>query len=422
MKKIAYYIFFLVLLSNCFFTKLNAQNNNSPYSIIGIGDLEQSYLDRTSGMGHAGVALSGARAQYMANPASLSMLDEHFFNFEIAVRYRGVNYYGQPIDIVNNNQSSDIQFKRIAMAIKVRPKWAIGFGLSPFSTANYSFYANKVVQGTPQTFSAYYTGTGSTNLFYITNSYKFSDHFSVGLQASYLFGQLGQTETISGTGLDSNLVTNKNTYLNNPYLKFGMQYRTKIAKKWKLAIGASGSLQTKLNSVTSLLVTDGTTTLINNPQYSVGYFTLPDMYTAGIALTYKEDYTFAADYTFQNWQSLNYRGLSYNLVNSSRLNLGFEYSKKNTYRDLKAEKTFYQAGFFAGKSYVNVSGQQIDNIGGTVGIGFNALRSSLTGQVSLEGGVRGTTINGLVQEDYLQVTFILGFREFWLPRHFRRYD
>lgn len=422
MKKIDLYILLLVFTFTTLCSKAVAQNNNSPYSIIGIGDLEQSYLDRTSGMGHAGVALSGGRTMYMANPASLSMLDEHFFNFEITARYRGVSYTGQPIDLVNNNQSADIQFKRIAMAIKVRPKWAIGFGLTPFSTANYSFYSNKVIQGTQQTFPAYYTGTGSTNLFYITNSYKFSDHFSVGLQASYLFGQLGQTETISGTGLDSNLVTTKNTYLNNPYLKLGVQYRTKIGKKWKVALGASGSMQTKLNSLTSLNVTDGTTTLIDNPQYNIGTFTLPDMYTAGIALTYKDDYTFAADYTYQDWRKLNYSGLSYNLVNSNRVNVGFEYSKKAKFRDITAEKSFFQAGFFYGKSYVNIAGQQIDNIGGTLGTGFNALRSTLSVQVNLEGGVRGTTINGLVKENYLQVTFILGFREFWLPRHFRRYD
>ena len=63
-----------------------AQNNSSPYSIIGIGDIEKSSFDRTSGMGHAGVALSSNRYIYQANPASYAALDQHFFHFEAAAR------------------------------------------------------------------------------------------------------------------------------------------------------------------------------------------------------------------------------------------------------------------------------------------------------------------------------------------------
>ncbi|MFY8128077.1 MAG: hypothetical protein ACOVMM_06845, partial [Chitinophagaceae bacterium] len=47
-----------------------AQNNSSPYSIMGIGDIEKSSLDRTSGTGHAGVAMYSDRYMIAANPAS----------------------------------------------------------------------------------------------------------------------------------------------------------------------------------------------------------------------------------------------------------------------------------------------------------------------------------------------------------------
>lgn len=68
----------LVNSSNVF-----AQNNASPYSIVGIGDIEKSSFDRTSAMGHAGVALSSDatnRFLYHANPASYSGLQDKFFN------------------------------------------------------------------------------------------------------------------------------------------------------------------------------------------------------------------------------------------------------------------------------------------------------------------------------------------------------
>jgi len=421
MKKIQIIIASLVFLLSA--RTATAQNNNSPYSIIGIGDINQSYFDRTSGMGHAGIALSSNKFMYQGNPASFSMLDEHFFHFEVSSRFRGVSYSGIPINY-NNNQSSDIQFKRVAMAVKIKPKWATGFGLIPFGTANYSFYANRTIQGANLTIPAYYEGTGSTNQFYIMNSYKFSNTFSVGLQASYLFGQLKQTETISGTGLDSNLVTVKNIFLGNPYFKLGVQYRKKISTNLKIAVGATASLQTKLRANTSLLVTDGTTTLTNNQNYNNNYFTLPQIYTAGIAATLKDKYTFAVDYTNQSWSDLHYRGPGYSLVNSSRINAGVEYVNKVRYRDLTAEKYFLQAGFFYGKSYLNIYGQQLDDMGVTIGAGKNSsiINSTLSLQGALEIGRRGTTTYGLIRENYVQFTVIIGYRDFWLPRNFRRYD
>lgn len=40
---------------------LQAQNNASPYSIAGIGDIESGYFDRSSGMANTGVSLSSGK-------------------------------------------------------------------------------------------------------------------------------------------------------------------------------------------------------------------------------------------------------------------------------------------------------------------------------------------------------------------------
>lgn len=83
-----------ILLLNCLFLlagsiqSVRAQNNTSPYSIIGIGDIEKSSFDRSSGMGHAGLALSSKQFFYQANPAAFSSIDEHFFYFETNARYK----------------------------------------------------------------------------------------------------------------------------------------------------------------------------------------------------------------------------------------------------------------------------------------------------------------------------------------------
>src|ERR1700755_1188305 len=99
-------IFLFVLCLSCTIMAAHAQNNTSPYSIIGIGDIEKSAFDRTSGMGHAGIALSSNRFLFQANPASYSALDEHFFHFEVSSRYKSVGYSGTPITDPTQSQSS----------------------------------------------------------------------------------------------------------------------------------------------------------------------------------------------------------------------------------------------------------------------------------------------------------------------------
>ncbi len=403
-------------------SQAGAQNNTSPYSIIGIGDIEKSSFDRTSGMGHAGLALSSNRYLYQANPASYSGLDEHFFYFEVANRYKSVNYIGKPITDPTQSQSSDIQFKKAVLAIKIRPRWALSVGLTPYSTANYSFNATKTIQGSNLTTDAYYEGSGSINQFYVANSFAISKNLSVGVQASYLFGQLQEKETISSDIADSVLTTTRNIFLGNVQFKLGMQYKTKLSKKLSIAIGATISNKTKLTADYGLLVTDGSSVVINNEYYKSNYFTIPLTYSGGIAAVLDDTYTFAADYHFEGWSNQNYKGINYSLVNSRRFSAGAEYSKKLHYINGAVEKYFFQGGVFYSDSYLKIAGQQLSDYGLTFGAGVQLARSGFGLQGALELGTRGTTNNSLIKENYTQFNLTLSYRDFWISRKMKKYD
>lgn len=415
MKKIQIFIL-LVFLSVCA-QKAFSQNNTSPYSIIGIGDIEKSYFDRSAGMANTSNSLSSNRFLYHANPASYSSLDEHFFHVEVAARFKAVTYTGQPITSITSNQSNDLQFKKIVLAMKLRPWWSMSAGLLPFSTSNYSFYSTKPIQGSSLTATAYNEGTGSTNQLFITNSFKLAKGLSFGVQSSYLFGQMQQKETLITNITDSLLTTTKNVFLSNLYFKFGLQYHKKISSALTIAAGATGSLQTKLRANTSLVVKSGNSTLIDNQQYNNNFFNLPQMLGGGISATLKDKYTFAADYNYQAWSNLKYAGTGYTLVNSSRYSAGFEYSNKLRLRDQSFEKYFLQAGLFYSDSYLKINGQQLNDLGGTIGAGFTPLRNpKLVVQGALEIGKRGTTSYGLVKENYTQFTITFSYVDFWFKQ------
>ncbi len=408
---------------------VSGQNNNSPYSIYGIGDIEQSSFDRTSGMGHSGMALSSNRFLYNANPASISGLDDKFFNIELSGRAKFINYSGDPVTS-NSNSSSDLQIKKISLAIKIKPKWGMSIGLLPFSSANYSFNSNKYIIGAGNvSVPAYYQGSGSLSQLYLSNSYKLFKNFSIGLQSSYLFGQFSQTENIiSSFATDSGLTTIRKNVIGSAYFKPGFQFNTKVNSQLRLYFGGTATFKTSLNGVTSLSVSDGgivvptpQNTILEN--YKSVTFTLPARFAGSIAAKLKEKYTFSVDYSFQNWNSLNMQGITYKLVNSNFVSAGFEIAKLQRFRgsDVPFEKHFWQAGVFRNNSYLQINGQQVSTYGITLGGGKNFLRSNLGMQINTELGIRGMTTGGMIQENYAQVNIIFSYRDFWFVK-VKRFD
>lgn len=415
MKQISSIVIFLIIAINGW-----AQNNASPYSIIGIGDIEKGYFDRTTGMGYAGVALSSEKSIFNINPASYSALQDQFFHVETSIRYKGISYVGKPITEGTNNQSSDLVSKKIVFAIKLKPKWALSFGLLPYSSSNYSFTSQKTLQGTPLTATAAYQGSGSLNQAYVATGYKIAKGLSIGLQAGYLFGQQQQEETVASDLGNGSLYTKKNVFINNALFTAGLQYNYTVNKKLNIAIGATASNKTTLKADYNLLVQDGTQVIENSNNTKSNYFTLPITYTTGIAAILKNKYTFAIDYKHQDWNAVHYVGSNYSLINTDRISVGFEYSKKLTYLTQQYEKSFFQAGIFYGNSYLKMYGQQLKDYGATIGAGIHSMRNGLGIQGALELGTRGTTTNGLIKENYTQFTLTLLYRDFWFGK--RKYD
>lgn len=406
------YRYSLLLIFLTIGTAVWAQNNTSPYSIIGIGDIESSYFDRSAGMGDAGLSLSSGKFQFHANPASYSRLDDHFFSVELSGRFKGVSYKGSPVAGGVDN-SADMQMEKLALAIKVKPWWGVGFGLAPYSSSNYSFTSKKAIEGSPenQFLDAKYTGTGGLHKAYLANSFRPFKNFSVGVEMSYLWGSLSQDEvldasSVTGTVLD----TKRDYYLNKLYFKYGLLYNVKLSKKLGLSVGATVANKTRLNADYDLTVTEGNATIIQDSTYKNGFFTIPLTYAFGGSLNYDNKFTLAVDYQTQNWDDLNYKGLGYSLVNSNRLAAGFEYSDKlnNIF-----ERYYLQAGYYYANTYLQINNNQLKDRGFTLGAGLNSKRSQLSYQLNLQLGSRGTTQNGLLKENYTQVSLSLIYRDFW---------
>lgn len=416
---------YFILLMSCFGVKTFAQNTASPYSILGLGDIEKSSFDKTTGLGHAGVALTSDRYLLSSNPASLSFLSNPYYSnpfyFDVAVRYKNVNYSGDAVKNATTSQSNDLQFKKIAFAIKPKAKWGLSFGLMPFSNANYTFSAVKRVQGSNLTVDANYVGTGSTNLLYLSNSYSITPKLSIGVQTNLMFGQLSNSEYIYSAITDSVLATVENVFLYKLTAKGGFIYKDTINKDWNFSVGATAQLKSNIGARTETTVTNGGNPIKTTVLQENNYTSLPNMFTSGIALHYKSNYTFVADYATQQWHSVN---STYN--NSNRFSVGFQYTNFATTRDNRGntyiyEKYFFQGGFYQQQTYVSLKGININESGFTFGAG-KQLSNSLAILGSIEIGSKGTTSNGLIKENIQQATLTVSYRDFWNTKKIKRYN
>lgn len=417
MKKI---IYLLLLLPSA--AVVHAQNNNSPYSLLGIGDIENDFYNRTAGLAYTGAAARNDRYIINNNPASYTALQRQFFAIELSARGQFVTYLGDPVDQFSN-KGKDFAVKHITLGTKINKWWGSSMGLMPFSSANYSFSSFKTIQGTDATVPVQYDGTGGVNQVYWGNAFQLTKHLSVGVNAAYLFGALTQTEDLQTPDLQTSLTTTRQIYLRQFRFTYGLQYYMPINKTWDAAIGGTFAKKSNLDAEYDVQVTDNNGSILDNHVVKDDFFRLPNSLSAGINLTKNRKYSFSADYKYQDWSSTNYSGVNYSLQNSSRVSAGFEISNRkpvyNTTFDF--ERNYFQAGAYYGTSYLNIRGEQLKDAGITLGYGINSMRNPLGVNIALQVGQRGTEQEGLIKERYVNFTFTISYRDFWLTKG-RKYD
>lgn len=412
-----YRLFLFILLAfKCL--NIRAQNTSSPYSIIGIGDIESSYFNRTSGMANTGIAYHNDRYITLNNAASLSGLQNQLFVVDLASRAKFVTYSGKTI--ASNLTGKDFSVERLSLGMRITKWWGSSLGLVPFSTTNYSFTGTKSLQGSNSALPVTYDGSGGINRYYFANGFRITKNLSLGINTSFLGGSLTQQDSLSSSDLSTALYTTKSIYIRDWYFEYGLQYRIPVTKKWDLNIGATYAPKTSLRDQSTALVKDERGDTLSNRVISNTLFALPNSTGIGIALVKDKKLTFVADYRFQDWTSLNIKGLNYSLVNSRRYSIGAEYSKQKEYVGIPYETFNLQAGLFYNNSYLKIYNQQLNDMGFTLGAGLNSKRSTLSYHLAFEYGIRGSQ-NTPIKENYTGFTFGLSFRDFWYTKG-RRYQ
>lgn len=396
-----------------------SQNMNNPYSVYGIGDIDNKVYNRTSGMASTGLAIKSGAFLIDNNPAALTGLTRSFYLAHASVTGKASTYAGDPIDATNSN-NRDMWIKRFALAVKINGWWASSAGFSQFSNVNYKFSGSQFLEGGTATYKTDYEGDGGLNDYYWSNAVALGKHFSLGIKSSVIAGAINQSETLSDAALQSVITTRQQDYIGDLRFQGGVLYETALSKKWGFSIGGRYAPRTRFSAERTLTVTENGQAVVEDQYVKSDRFYLPATYAAGIALRKNKAITFAADYTYEDWSSLRVKETGWQLVSSHRISAGVEFSKLSNQWGLLVERRFFQLGGYYNSSYLQVRNTPIREYGFTAGMG-GVLGANLLYSLSLEAGIKGTTAARLIRETYVGLTINLSYRDFLFSKG-RKYD
>ncbi len=396
----------------------------SPYSRYGIGELQFNGFAYQRAMGGIGVALQSPGKLNFLNPASYA--SDTLTTAEIGAE--GMIENLSDANKSQQKQNANLSYLSLGFPV-IKNVWGLSMGITPYSAVGYEITEKQL---TPLEANYFYTGNGGINRFYIGNGFKLSKHFSVGFNASYLFGSINRVRRVefTKTGYLHNRYINTLT-VSDIHLDFGLQYRFELKNDYQLLTGISGSNSSKVHATSTVLwenyyfrTSSGDVTgpldTVQFIENEKGNITFPLNITAGAYLLKNNKWGMGMDLRYQDWTNYKSFGTTETFDQSLKIALGAQWIP-----DHKSLKYFHRAEYRIGgyyhKGFLQIKNTSINDYGITAGVGL-PLRKSFQSMINIgvEFGQRGTIKDNLVQEKYGKLIIGITFNEDWF--HKRRYD
>ena len=187
-------ILYITFLSFCFLGQMQAQiSTSSPYSRFGLGDLHQNIFPAFIALGGASTALGNPKSVNSNNPASYTSFPLNSFLLSTGGWHQTTKMKNLTEDQVVNNNG----FSHFVLGFPLSKKIGASVGMTPFSSTGYEMNAEIVDENnSAHRASANYYGDGGLSRIYFGGAYEPLNGFSIGINASYLFGGLNRRKQL----------------------------------------------------------------------------------------------------------------------------------------------------------------------------------------------------------------------------------
>ncbi len=412
----------LVISVNIFAQK----TNSSPYSVLGIGDGISSKTVEESSMGGVGIANNNPNDMNFSNPASFASL--FLTTYTMAGENRGFKIKEENEQV----KASNAYLSYIAIGIPLGEKGGFAFGLKPNTTVGYTLANNTSDSEGDVVESSIYEGDGGTNKVFFGLGYEVFKNVSIGLEGSYVFGNINNKITNIKKDITLGTEYNIDNKINGAGLKAGIIYENKLKENLFLNLGTTLEFENELESegneyFYSVSLTDGIPrdTLLNSA--SRGTYKTPLKTSLGVSISDPNKWAASIDYSFQNpielGGSLINKNPRLNYSKASVLAIGGFYLPKYNSISSYWDRVVYRAGMRIEKTGLMVDGTgdganytSIDDFGISFGVGLPLGNQVSRLNLGFEFGKRGTTDNGLVEEEYFNFRLGLTLSNKWFRK------
>jgi hypothetical protein len=406
-KLLASSFLFWSLLSFC------QEGTSSPYSYYGIGETRFNGTVESRSMGGISMIPDSTRINFQ-NPAGYGYLK--WTNLAIA----GSSDIKQQKSEVTKSETRRTSLDYIAVALPLG-RFGAGFGITPLSSVGYKIQSNVPNQVQP---SQRFDGYGGVNRVFFGAGFKIFPNLSIGATAYYNFGKIHNyglqfipTSQIATRETNVSELTGFSTNV-------GLMYNFKIAGK--VSFYTSLTYTPKSTFASDAARTIGTVTVSPESiffpvdtfvsQNTISTVSIPQRGSVGIGIGNLKKWIFGGEVLMQKTAIVYNRNNFSNNVTYGRyekysiggyytpeINSYFSYGKRITYR----------AGLVYEDTGLIVKATPIIDMAATVGLGFPVSGSLSNLNVGIQVGRKGTTVDNLVQEDYLVLSIGLTLNDKW---------
>ena len=399
-------------------------NVDSPYSIFGIGQVRDKSMNvNLGGMGGIANAMYSGSMINVANPASYARIDSLAFLFDVGMYFKSSTFSNSNMSEKSNNASFDY----LAMAFGLTPWWKVALGAQPYSSVGYNMIIDKIDEQCGHYTSAF-SGKGGLNQAFIGNAFKLGKHFSIGANATYVFGNTESLTTVYFP--DSAYFISSRRGISNMVSSFmfdyGFLFTGKIASDLNLNIGLTYAQKVRLSGTQTMFIRsiEGDATqeieyVIDTVYYKVdngSKITMPQGFGVGVALQKNNRWSIGADFNWMQWSKFAREGINDPLQDSWSVSLGGEYIPVSTSISSYFTRMSYRMGAFYEHTYLNVNGNSINKMGVSFGTSLPLPRSLSKVNVAVELGQCGTKASNLIQERYINLRVGIAVHEMWFMK------
>lgn len=392
----------------------------SPYSLFGVGQLMGNSMNvKLKGMGGVGNAVSGGGLINIGNPATLATMDSLAFLFDAGLYFKTSTFSTTN----KSEQGANASFDYVAMAFGLTDWWKTALGVQPYSTSGYKM----VVGGYDEGMGAYNTvfrGSGGLNQAFWSNAFRIGNHFSIGVNAYYVFGD---TQNITTIYPDSTYILGSRRSVDMQVSSFmfdyGLMYNTKLGSNMHFSFGLTYDQSVRLRGKQTLFIRSIMETMDTDVEYlidTVKYkvdgnarLTMPQGFGFGFALQKDNRWTFAADFNWTQWSHFSREGVTESLNDSWHLAAGFEFMPTYSSVSNYFRRAHYRVGANFERGFLCLNDHYINKVGITAGVSLPLPRSFSKVNLAVEVGQYGTKQDGLIQEQYLKFDIGVSVFERW---------